>query len=139
MQTRGVADSGPMHWRGDRSSENHEEGERDESAAFKEFNGAYESLLGRETPLSVEQMQKFTNFALQITYLPNPIRALDNSLDTLQAEGKRIFHEDKTTTPLFPVIGPTMNVCVQCHELNPTENKYGTGGKMASVKSKSRL
>ena len=132
---RGIADSGPMHWRGDRSGEDHEEGERVESAAFKEFNGAYESLLGRETPLSVEQMQKFTDFALQITYPPNPIRALDNSLSTLQAEGKRIFREDKTTTPLLPVIGPTMNVCVQCHELNPSENKYGTGGKMASVKS----
>lgn len=132
---RGIADSGPLHWRGDRTGKDREEGESIESAAFKEFNAALESLHGGETPLSEEQMQKFTDFALQLTYPPNPIRALDNSLDLLQTEGKRIFHEDRTTTPVLPLIGPFMNVCVQCHELHPGEDKYGTGGKMASVKS----
>ena len=132
---RGIADSGPLHWRGDRTGRDREEGESVESAAFKEFNATFENLHGRETPLSAEQMQKFTDFALQLTFPPNPIRALDNSLDILQTEGKRIFHEDRTTTPVFPLIGPTMNVCVQCHEINPGENKYGTGRKMASIKS----
>ena len=132
---RGIADSGPLHWRGDRTGKDREEGESVESAAFKEFNSTFENLHGRETPLSAEQMQKFTDFALQLTFPPNPIRALDNSLDILQTEGKRIFHEDRTTTPVFPLIGPTMNVCVQCHEINPGENTYGTGRKMASIKS----
>ena len=120
---RGIADSGPLHWRGDRTGKDREEGEPVASAAFKEFNGTFESLLARETGLSEEQMQQFTDFALTITYPPNPIRALDNSLTLLQAEGKRIFHEDLTTTPLLPLIGPTMNRCVQCHELNPEEGQ----------------
>ena len=132
---RGIADSGPLHWRGDRTGENREEGEPVESAAFKEFNGTFESLLARETGLSVEEMQQFTDFALKITYPPNPIRALDNSLTLLQAEGKRIFHEDLTTTPVLPLIGPTMNRCVQCHALNPEEDMYGTGGTMGSTKA----
>jgi hypothetical protein len=80
-------------------------------------------------------MQQFTDFALKLTYPPNPIRALDNALTLLQAEGKRIFLEDLTTTPVLPLIGPTMNRCVQCHELNPEEDKYGTGGKMGSTKT----
>jgi hypothetical protein len=132
---RGIADSGPMHWRGDRQGLARGEGESLESAAFKEFNGAYVSLLGRNDPLTDEQMQTFTAFALQLTYPPNPIRALDNSLDELQVEGKRIFYEDKTTTPVISNIGPFMNMCVQCHELNPAEGKYGTGGTMAGIKS----
>jgi len=131
---RGIADSGPLHWRGDRQGLSRKEGESLESAAFKEFNGAFVSLLGREVPLTDEQMDLFTGFALQLTYPPNPIRALDNSLDPLQAEGKRIFYEDRTTTPVISNIGPFMNRCVQCHELDPVAGKYGTGGTMAGVK-----
>ena len=131
---RGIADSGPLHWRGDRQGLSRKEGESLESAAFKEFNGAFVSLLGREVTLTDEQMDLFTGFALQLTYPPNPIRALDNSLDPLQAEGKRIFYEDRTTTPVISNIGPFMNRCVQCHELDPASDKYGTGGTMAGVK-----
>jgi len=132
---RGIADSGPLHWRGDRQGLARKEGESIASAAFKEFNGAFVSLLGRHAPLTDEQMQRFTGFALQLTYPPNPIRALNNSLDELQAEGKRIFFEDRTTTPVISNIGPFMNRCVQCHELNPAEGKYGTGGTMAGIKT----
>lgn len=132
---RGIADSGPLHWRGDRTGSDRVEGESIEEAAFKEFNAVFENLHGSETSLSPDQMQKFADFALQLTYPPNPVRALDNSLDLLQTEGKRIFHEDRTTTPVLPIIGPTMNVCVQCHEIEHDQNKYGTGGKMASIKS----
>jgi DNA-binding beta-propeller fold protein YncE len=132
---RGIADNGPLHWRGDRTGKDREAGESVASGAFKEFNGTFESLLAREKGLSEEEMQQFTDFALTITYPPNPIRALDNSLTLLQAEGKGIFHEDLTTTPVLPLIGPTMNRCVQCHELNPEADKYGTGGTMANIKS----
>lgn len=130
---RGIGDSGPLHWRGDRSGKDRLPEESVASAAFKEFNGTFVNLLGRETFLTDEQMQKFTDFALSITYPPNPIRALDNSLTELQAEGKRIFFEDYTSSRLFGRFGPAMNQCVQCHELDPSEDKYGTGGKMANV------
>lgn len=132
---RGIADSGPLHWRGDRQGLARREGETTESAAFKEFNGAFVSLLGRPDPLTEEQMQMFAGFALRLTYPPNPIRALDNSLDILQTEGMRIFYEDRTTTPVISNLGPFMNMCVQCHELDPAEGKYGTGGTMAGIKS----
>ncbi len=131
---RGIADSGPLHWRGDRTGINRAPGESVESAAFKEFNATFENLHGRESRLTEEQMQAFTDFALQITYPPNPVRSLDNSLTLLQAEGRRIFHEDRTSMRLFSFGGPVTDRCVECHELDPQNRKFGTGGKMANVR-----
>ena len=131
---RGIADSGPLHWRGDRSGVNRAAGESVESAAFKEFNAAFETLLGRETRLTAEQMQQFADFALQITYPPNPVRALDNSLTMMQAEGKRIFYQDRTAVRLFSFGGPVMDRCIECHELDPAARRFGTGGKMVNVR-----
>jgi hypothetical protein len=76
-----------MHWRGDRrggvNSTVHEQpdtGAFDEDAAFKAFNVAFAGLNGRATELSERDMQKFTDFALALTYPPNPIRRLDDAL-----------------------------------------------------------
>ena len=131
---RGIADSGPLHWRGDRSGVNRAAGESVESAAFKEFNAAFETLLGRETRLTTGQLQQFADFALQITYPPNPVRALDNSLTMMQAEGKRVFYQDRTAVRLFSFGGPVIDRCIQCHELNPAARMFGTGGKMVNVR-----
>ncbi|MET0284124.1 MAG: hypothetical protein ABW352_06630, partial [Polyangiales bacterium] len=77
---RGMANHGPMHWRGDRTGGNDvllsaqpDLGTFDEVAAFKKFNVAFPGLLGRATELTTEQMQAFTDFMLQVTYPPNPI------------------------------------------------------------------
>jgi len=47
----------------------------DEDAAFKKFNVAFPGLIGRSAELGDADMQAFTDFILQVTYPPNPIRA----------------------------------------------------------------
>jgi len=94
---RGLANSGPMHWRGDRTGQSAKEGESLELAAFKEFNVAFPELLGRDTELDEEQMTLFAQFALEIQYPPNPIRALDNSLTSDQAAGEHTYFNEVTT------------------------------------------
>ena len=86
---RGLANHGSMHWRGDRrgglDTTEHvhpDTGAYDEIAAFNAFNVAFPGLNGRAEPLTADEMQQFTDFALQLTYPPNPIRALDDSLAT---------------------------------------------------------
>lgn len=93
---RGMANHGAMHWRGDRRSAEPESsqpdsGAFDEVAAFQAFNVAFPGLTGRSELLSDEDMTKFTNFVLQLTYPPNPIRALDDSLDEQQKVARNIY------------------------------------------------
>ncbi len=117
---RGLANHGAMHWRGDRTAGNEEphlqpdSGAYNEQAAFKQFNGAFESLLGRSSPLTEQEMQQFTDFILQVAYPPNPIRALDNSLTPGQAAAKNIFFNVKGTIGLF--------TCHDCHHTDPNGN-----------------
>jgi len=92
---RGMANHGAMHWRGDRrgglSSTVHAQpdtGAFDEDAAFKAFNVAFPGLLGRAAQLTAGDMQKFTDFALALTYPPNPIRHIDNTLTPGQARAR---------------------------------------------------
>lgn len=123
---RGIADSGPQHWRGDRMGQNREtvngELESLEAAAFKEFNPAFVELLGREEQLSQADMQAFTDFAIALTPPPNPIRQLDNSLTADQQAGRDIYFQVGNITGL--------GSCNHCHTLNPEEKQFGTGGLM---------
>ena len=97
---RGMANHGPMHWRGDRTGGNDpplinaqpSRGAFDEDAAFKKFNPAFEGLIGRSDQLTPAEMQQFTDFILQVTYPPNPIRNLDNSLTPQQDAGQQHVH-----------------------------------------------
>lgn len=118
---RGLANGGPMHWRGDRTGGNDpDSGDAlDDVAAFKAFNGAFESLLGRTAPLTGEEMQAFTDFALQLRYPPNPVRALDNSLDAAQEAGASIF--------LRRPGGGNVR-CIQCHVIDEQQGFFGTEG-----------
>ena len=116
---RGMAKAGPMHWRGDRTGGNDPGGDAlDEEHAFKKFNVAFEGLLGRTGPLDDDQMQAFTDFILQLTYPPNPIRALDNSLTSAQLAGRNTFGSELTDG----------NRCGTCHTLNRLSGFFGTGG-----------
>ena len=133
---RGMANHGAMHWRGDRTHvdpvlENNfqpDGGQFDEDFAFKAFNVAFVGLIGRDAQLSAEEMDAFTQFALQITYPPNPIRNLDNSLTADQQAGFNFFKGDKADT----FFG-----CSECHVLDRDANKefgvakpgfFGTNG-----------
>src|SRR5262249_60497042 len=89
---RGLKGSGAMHWRGDRSNPPGTAASAfDENVSFNNFNGAFQALVGRDSEIDPTDMQKFTNFALQIKLPPNPVRALDNSLTDSQANGEAFF------------------------------------------------
>ena len=57
----------PHHWRGDRDG-------------LEEFAPAFAGLLGDDTALPPDDMQKFEDFLATIHYPPNPFRNIDNSL-----------------------------------------------------------
>jgi len=134
---RGLANHGPMHWRGDRTGGNDaptaqpNSGTYDEDAAFKKFNAAFLSLNGRNAMLDAGSLQAFTDFALQITYPPNPIRALDNSLTPAQQAGHDFFFDQ-------PKIVDSKFHCNGCHVVDRNANAeygvakpgfFGTDGK----------
>jgi DNA-binding beta-propeller fold protein YncE len=137
LSMRGMSNHGPMHWRGDRTGGNDapsaqpDSGTFDEQAAFKKFNPAFVDLLGRSSELTDAEMQSLTNFMLQVSYPPNPIRNLDNSLTPEQKAGSDFF---------FNQISDTLVTCNGCHVLNPSANAefgvpfpgfFGTDGRSA--------
>jgi YVTN family beta-propeller protein len=126
---RGMANHGPMHWRGDRTGGNDEPnavpdgGAFNEQLAFKKFNVAFDGLIGRGSQLTAAQMQAFTDFILQVTYPPNPIRALDNSLT---------FDEDAGRTFFFgPLASDVFEPCNGCHVLSIPGGFFGSDGRMS--------
>ena len=123
---RGLANHGPMHWRGDRTGVDRRAGETLEHAAFKEFNEAFVSLQGREQELSPAEMQSFTDFALKLVYPPNPIRNLDNSLTPEQRRGEELYNAGVVRQQTGQ-----LEICVQCHPLEPAAGLFGTAGLMA--------
>src|SRR5262249_51800099 len=64
-------------------------------------------------------MDAFTDFILEVTYPPNPIRNLDNSLTPQQQHGRDLF------------TGPRQfdtNTCTRCHTFDPAAGFFGTSG-----------
>ncbi|WP_438009682.1 beta-propeller fold lactonase family protein [Sorangium sp. So ce321] len=117
---RGMANHGPMHWRGDRTG-GHDEptaqpdsGVFDERAAFNKFRTSFVDLLGRDEAISEEDMDAFADFILQVTYPPNPIRALDDSLTPDQQAGRDFFGG-----PVSSILGAS---CIGCHAVDPEAN-----------------
>jgi DNA-binding beta-propeller fold protein YncE len=102
---RGMADAGPMHWRGDRTGGTSGGDPLDEDLAFKEFNPAFVGLLGRGAQLSAAEMQQFTDFILTVRYPPNPIRALNDVATSAQATGQTIYLNNASDG------GQTCNFC----------------------------
>ncbi len=117
---RGLDNHGPMHWRGDRTGGDNFSfniqpnlGSFNEQAAFNAFNVAFPGLVGRDSELTSAEMQKFTAFALQISYPPNPIRHLDNSLTVEQQSARDRY---------FGPTSDTFSNCNGCHVLDPQGN-----------------
>lgn len=133
---RGMANHGAMHWRGDRQdnvtpSAQPDAGAFNEEAAFKAFNPAFVGLNGRDQQLSDADMQAFTDFVLQITYPPNPVRNLDNSLTPDQEAGRQKYFNGKTDA---------VATCNECHVLDRHGNEsfgvdkpgfFGTDGRFS--------
>ncbi len=112
---RGLRNMGPQHWRGDRQG--------GEVAAFNAFNVAFPGLVGRdEGEFSAPDMQKFTDFALQIVYPPNPNRALDNSLRT-NAPSEQAGFDRYFGAPSDGGLN-----CNGCHTVNAASGFFGGDG-----------
>jgi DNA-binding beta-propeller fold protein YncE len=133
---RGMANHGPMHWRGDRTGGNDapsaqpDSGSFDEKAAFMKFRVGFTNLLGRNEPIPEADLAAFADFILKVTYPPNPIRKLDNSLTPDQQAGRDFFMD--------PHIVDFTNACVDCHVLDRNGNPgtaapgfFGTMGFLA--------
>jgi DNA-binding beta-propeller fold protein YncE len=138
---RGLANHGPMHWRGDRTGGNDapsvqpDSGTFDERAAFDHFNAAFPDLLGRHAPIPQADMNAFANFILRITYPPNPNRRIDNVLTADQEAGRRLFDTVNCGIPSAPAFNGAVLTCSSCHVINPKANPgtaapgfFGTSG-----------
>ncbi len=134
---RGMANHGPMHWRGDRTGGNDNpsaqpnSGTFDEVAAFKKFQGAFPNLLGRHRPLDDEDMEAFAAFILQVTYPPNPVRMLSNRLTPDQQAGRDFFMNNVSDFT-------NRGTCASCHVIDRHANEqfgvaapgfFGTDGR----------
>jgi hypothetical protein len=139
---RGMANHGPMHWRGDRTGGNDapsaqpDSGTYDERAAFQKFQGGFTELLGRDAFLPQPDMDAFTDYILQLTYPPNPIRALDNALTPDQEAGRRLFEATNCGIPACADGNCPGLRCASCHIIDPTGNPgaaapgfFGTNGR----------
>ena len=119
---RGLKRNGPLHWRGDRTGVTRDADETLEEQAFEDFNVAFTSLNGRAAQLSTADMDAFAKFVLELTYPPNPIANLDNSLTTAQAQGMQIYNN---------VTSDNITQCNGCHVLNRPQGRFGTDGTQA--------
>ncbi len=133
---RGLSNQGPLHWRGDRTAAHEEDGDsQDTFGAFKRFNIAFVGLLGRESIPTDEEMNSFTEFAMTITYPPNPNRKLDNSLTSMQAAGKDIYSNVLTTQGSLIRSLDTGGFlkCIDCHQINREKGLFGSSGLVSSA------
>jgi hypothetical protein len=134
LSLRGMANHGPMHWRGDRTGGNDaptaqpNSGSYDEAAAFEKFQVAYPDLLGRSGPIPQADMDAFRDFVLQIQYPPNPIRALDNSLTADQETGRELFGSLNSGIPACLDHKCDILTCQSCHVIDPSGNAKAGGG-----------
>ncbi len=124
---KGMATHGALHWRGDRvdgltvdncSGSSISAAACDEVISFNNFRVAFEGLLGKDGMISSTDMQKFTDFALQMILPPNPVANLDNSFTPQQASAAAVYNTVNTD-------GVTCNAC---HTLDPANGFFGTGG-----------
>lgn len=141
---KGMANSGAMHWRGDRSNGFFGVHADDAVLSFKNFAPAFEGLLGNPAPMSEGGMQAFADFMLQVQMPPNPIRNLDNSLTAAQKRGFDFYFGDRPSDGiLVPEIGNLRafvksHNCNGCHTVDAAQGLYGTG-KMQSFEGISQI
>jgi hypothetical protein len=125
---RGMADMGPMHWRGDRTGGNANPpvDPLSEQAGFEAFAVAFGGLLGKEDgggnpeDLDATSMTKFADFALTIKPYPNPHRQLDNVLSAQESQGKTDFEDVLSDAGAIQ--------CEFCHTLDRSTGHFGGNG-----------
>ncbi|HLK63955.1 MAG TPA: hypothetical protein VKU19_10980 [Bryobacteraceae bacterium] len=133
---RGLKNSGAMHWRGDRSTGPMGTDPYDSNISFNNFIVAFQGLVGSVDMPSPVQMQSFADFQLQVLPPPNPVRSLDNSLNSSQQSGHDFFlgtrPADGVNSPLADqLFGKSSFACSGCHSLDPSQGFFGTGGNQS--------
>lgn len=131
---RGLRNAGAMHWRGDRATGHFGSDPLDTNLSFNNFIVAFEGLMGRDGLPSTADMQRFTNFQLKVQLPPNPVRALNNSLNAAQQRGRNFYSGPRPSDGIeIPILGglipgETAFTCEGCHRLDPAQGFFGTGG-----------
>jgi hypothetical protein len=125
-----------MHWRGDRATGVTGTDAFDANVSFNNFTVAFQGLIGGATQPSAAEMQQFTDFQLQVTPPPNPIRNLDNSLTASQQRGRDFYVGPRVADGIVsPVLdaqfGQSSFTCEGCHRLDPSQGFFGTGGNQS--------
>ena len=125
---RGLRNSGAMHWRGDRANGVFGIDAVDSNLSFNNFIVAFEGLIGSANLPSSAEMQRFTDFQLQVLPPPNPVRNLDNSLTAAQQRGRNFYVGSRPSDGInIPIIGGATFNCNGCHVLDPSQGFFGTG------------
>jgi DNA-binding beta-propeller fold protein YncE len=130
---RGLRNSGAMHWRGDRANGVFGINAFDPNISFNNFIVAFEGLIGGAQP-SPAEMQKFTDFQLQVVPPPSPVRRLDNTLTSSQQRGRNFYFGNRPSDGIrIPFVselndGSNFN-CNGCHVVDPARGFFGTGGR----------
>jgi hypothetical protein len=124
---RGLSNSGAMHWRGDRANGQFGVDATDANLSFDNFIVAFPGLIGAANQPPVAQMQAFTDFQLQVTEPPNPVRALDNSLNAAQRRGANFYFGSRPSDGVpIPFVPDSAFSCNGCHEVDAAEGEFGT-------------
>ena len=122
---RGLVNAGAMHWRGDRANgffgvDTRTQPPFDANLSFNNFIVAFEGLLGRASMPTPQEMQRFTDFQLQVQLPPNPIRALDNSLNASQAAGAAFYFGARRSDGIAVGADAGFN-CNGCHVVDSAQ------------------
>ena len=133
---RGLANSGAMHWRGDRSVGSFGTDPFSANNSFMNFAPAYQTLVGSPTQPTEAQMQAFGDFVLQVLPPPNPVRNLDNSLTASQANGLSFFGGARPSDGIVSAVldslaGQSSFTCNGCHMLAQGSGFFGTNGNQS--------
>jgi DNA-binding beta-propeller fold protein YncE len=131
---RGLRNSGAMHWRGDRANGTFGIDAFDSNLSFNNFIVAFQGLVGSPNQPTAAEMQKFTDFQLQVVPPPNPVRRLDNSLTAAQQRGSNFYFGNRPADGIrIPFVsqlndGSNFN-CNGCHMVDASRGFFGTGGR----------
>jgi len=130
---RGLVNEGAMHWRGDRANgffgvDTRTQPPFDSNLSFNNFIVAFQGLLGRATMPTAQEMQRFTDFQLQVQLPPNPVRNLDNSLNSAQAAGAAFYFGSRRSDGTTTSADSGFN-CNGCHVVNSAQGFFGTDGR----------
>jgi YVTN family beta-propeller protein len=131
---RGLRNSGAMHWRGDRANGFFGISAFDSNLSFNNFIVAFDGLIGSPNLPTPAEMQKFTDFQLQVLPPPNPVRNLDNSLTAAQRRGSNFYFgnraSDGISIPFVSQLNDGSNFnCNGCHMVDAANGFFGTGGR----------